>query len=377
MLRGGIPIGRVFGISLRLHYSWFVVFALITWLLAANYFPATQPNWSLTEKIVAGLVTSVLFFGSVLLHELVHSLVALREGIQIESITLFILGGVSQMEGEPKTARDEFLMAGAGPLSSLVLGGIFYGVSFALRGTATGTAQFGSAIASYLGFINILLGVFNLIPGFPLDGGRVLRSLLWWRGKNLQRATRIASTIGRIFGFLFIFAGIWRLFSGDFFNGIWLILIGWFLQSAAAGGYQQTLLQEMLRGHVAGDVMSRDCMVVSPDITIERLVNENILTSGRRCFPVISDGRIEGLVTMHNIRAVPREQWATRSVREAMTSLDSMKSVGPDEDLNTVMQLMAQNDINQLPVISEGKVVGIIGRDNIISFVNTRAELQK
>jgi Zn-dependent protease/CBS domain-containing protein len=377
MLRGGIPIGKVFGISLRLHYSWFFIFALITWALAANYFPATQPDWSLTMKIGAGLLTSVLFFGSVLLHELMHSIVALREGIQIESITLFILGGVSQMTGEPKTARDEFLMAGAGPLSSLVLGGIFFGIYFALRGAATGAEQFGAAIAFYLGYINILLGVFNLIPGFPLDGGRVLRSLLWWRGRNLQRATRTASTIGRIFGFLFIFGGIWLIFSGDFLSGIWLILIGWFLQSAAAGGYQQTLLQEMLKGHVASDVMSRDCMVVPPDITIERLVNENILTSGRRCFPVISDGRIEGLVTMHNIRAVPREQWATRLVREAMTSLDGMKSVGLDEDLNTVMQLMAQNDINQLPVVSEGKVVGIIGRDNIINFVNTRAELQK
>jgi Zn-dependent protease/CBS domain-containing protein len=377
MLRGGIPIGKVFGISLRLHYSWFFIFALITWALAANYFPATQPNWSLTMKIGAGLLTSVLFFGSVLLHELMHSLVALREDIQIESITLFILGGVSQMKGEPKTAKDEFLMAGAGPLSSLVLGGIFFGIYFALRGTATGTAQFGTAIAYYLGYINILLGVFNLVPGFPLDGGRVLRSLLWWRGRNLQRATRTASTIGRIFGFLFIFAGIWLIFSSNFLSGIWLILIGWFLQSAAAGGYQQTMLQEMLRGHVASEAMSRDCMVVPPDITIERLVNENILTSGRRCFPVISDGRIEGLITMHNIRAVPREQWATRSVREAMTSLGSMKSVGPDDDLNTVMQLMAQNDINQLPVVSEGKVVGIIGRDNIINFVNIRAELQR
>jgi Zn-dependent protease len=377
MLRGGIPIGKVFGISLRLHYSWFFIFALITWALAANYFPATQPTWSLTMKIGAGLLTSVLFFGSVLLHELMHSIVALREGIQIESITLFILGGVSQMTGEPKTAGDEFRMAGAGPLSSLVLGGIFLGLYFALRGSATGTAQFGAAIAFYLGYINILLGVFNLIPGFPMDGGRVLRSLLWWRGGNLQRATRTASTIGRIFGFLFIFAGIWLIFSVDFLTGILLAFIGWFLESAAAGSYRQTLLQEMLKGHVASDVMSQDCMMVPPDITIERLVNENILTSGRRCFPVISDGRAEGLITMHNTRAGPRGLWATKLVREAMTSLDGMKSVGPNEDLNTVMQLMAEHDINQLPVIYEGKVVGMIGRDNIINFVNTRAELQK
>ncbi len=377
MLRRGIPIGKAFGISLRLHYSWFFIFALITWALSANYFPTTQPTWSLTMKIGAGLLTSVLFFGSVLLHELMHSIVALREGIQIESITLFILGGVSQMRGEPKTAGDEFRMAGAGPLSSLVLGGIFFGIYFALRGTTTGMAQFGAAIAYYLGYINILLGLFNLIPGFPMDGGRVLRSLLWWRGRNLQRATRTASTIGRVFGFLFIFAGIWLIFSVDFLTGILLAFIGWFLESAAAGSYRQTLLQEMLKGHVASDVMSQDCLMVPPDITIERLVNENILTSGRRCFPVISDGHVEGLITMHNIRAVPRELWATKLVREAMTPLEGVKSVGPNEDLNTVMQLMAQHDINQLPVVYEGKVVGMIGRDNIINFVNTRAELQR
>ena len=377
MLRGGIPIGKLFGISIRLHYSWFFIFALITWALAANYFPATYPNWSLTMKIGAGLITSFLFFGSVLVHELMHSLVALKEGIQIQSITLFILGGVSQMTGEPRTAKDEFRMAGAGPLSSLILGGIFLWIYFTLRSAATGAAQFGAAIAYYLGFINILLGVFNLVPGFPLDGGRVLRSLLWWRGKNLQSATRISSNIGRGVGFLFIFGGIWLIFSGNFFNGVWLALIGWFLESAAAGSYRQMLLQDTLKGHVAGDVMSRDCMVVSPDITVERLVNENVLTSGRRCFPVASDGRVEGLVTIHNIRAVPRDLWSTKLVREAMTPLDRVRSVRPSEDLNTVLQIMAQDDINQLPVMYEGKIVGMVGRDNIINFVNTNAELHR
>jgi Zn-dependent protease len=377
VLKSGIPIGKLFGISLRLHYSWFFIFALITWALAANYFPSTQPTWSLSMKIGAGLITSFLFFGSVLFHELMHSLVALREGIQIQSITLFILGGVSQMTGEPKTARDEFRMAIAGPVSSLVLGGIFLGIYFALRSNTAVAAQFVAAISFYLGFINILLGAFNLIPGFPLDGGRVLRSLLWWRGKNLQSATKIASNVGRAFGFLFIFGGIWLIFSGYFFDGIWLALIGWFLESAAVGSYRQTLLQDMLKGHVASDVMSQDCMVVPPDITVEKLVNENVLTSGRRCFPVTSDGRVEGLVTMHNIRSVPRDRWGTELVRDAMTPLDSIKSVEPNEDLNVVLQMMAQDDINQIPVIYQGKIVGVVGRDNIINFINTRAELHR
>jgi Zn-dependent protease len=328
-------------------------------------------------KIGAGLLTSILFFGSVLFHELCHSLVALREGIQIQSITLFFLGGVSQMTGEPKTARDEFRMAAAGPFSSLVLGGIFLGIYYALRSTTTEAVQFGTAVAYYLGFINILLGAFNLVPGFPLDGGRVFRSLVWWRTRNLQGATKIASNIGRAVGFLFIFGGIWLVFSGNFFNGIWLAIIGWFLESAAVGSYRQLLLQDMLKGHTAGEVMSQDCMVVPPDITVERLVNENILSSGRRCFPVVSDGRAEGLMTLQNVRSVPREAWSTTPVREAMTPLSKAKSVSPNEDLNSVLQILTQNDINQVPVIWESKVVGIVARDNIINFINARAELSR
>jgi Zn-dependent protease/CBS domain-containing protein len=377
MFRGGIPIGKAFGISLRLHYSWFFIFALVTWALAAAYFPATYPTWSLWLKIMAGIITSVLFFGSVLFHELMHSLVAIREGIQIQAITLFFLGGVSQMTGEPKTAGDEFRMAAAGPFSSLILGGLFLGVYFVLRSATSEAAQFGAAISFYLGLINILLGVFNLIPGFPLDGGRVLRSLIWWRSRNMQSATRIASNIGRAFGFLFILGGIWLAFTGNFFNGIWLVLIGWFLETAASGSYRQMMIQDMLRGHTASEVMSRDCVVVPPDITVEHLVNEHILSSGRRCFPVVSGARTEGLVTLGNIKSVPRDARKTTLVREAMTPLARVKSVSPNEDLSNILQILSENDINQVPVVWEDKVVGIVARDNLINFINTRNELQR
>ncbi len=326
-------------------------------------------------KIAAGLITSFLFFGSVLLHELMHSLVALREGIQVQAITLFFLGGVSEIAGEPKTARDEFNMAIAGPLTSLVLGGIFLAIFFTLRSTTTESAQFITAIAYYLGYINILLGVFNLIPGFPLDGGRVLRSLIWWGSKNLRRATKIASSIGRIAGFLFIFGGIWLIFSGNFFNGIWLAIIGWFLESAAVGSYRQLVLEDMLKGHVASEVMSKDCMMVPSDITVEQLVNEKILTSGRRCFPVTSGDRVEGLVTLHNVKAVPRDLWGKKLVRDAMTPLGNLKSVRPDENLSAVLKMLVQNDINQVPVIADNNIIGMVARDNIIGFVNTMAEL--
>jgi len=377
MFRGGIPIGKAFGISLRLHYSWFFIFALVTWSLAAVYFPATHPEWSLLLKIGAGLVASVLFFGSVLFHELMHSLVSIRQGTQIQAITLFFLGGVSEMTGEPKTAGDEFRMAAAGPFSSLVLGGVFLGIFFTLRGETSGAAQFVAAISYYLGLINILLGVFNLIPGFPLDGGRVLRSLIWWRTRNMQSATKIASSIGRAIGFIFIFGGIWLALTGNFFNGIWLALIGWFLETAASGSYRQLMLQDMLKGHTASEVMSRDCTMVPPDITVERLVNEHILSSGRRCFPVVSGGHTEGLVTLSNVRSIPHDLRKTTLVRDAMTPVNQVKSVSPNADLSSILKMLSENDINQVPVVWENKVVGIVARDNLINFINTRNELQR
>jgi Zn-dependent protease/predicted transcriptional regulator len=375
MLRGGIPIGKAFGISLRLHYSWFFIFALVTWVLADIYFPHYYPNWSLSARIAAGLITSVLFFGSVLVHELMHSIVAQRQGIPVQSITLFIFGGVSQITSEPKQPKDEFRMAIVGPLSSLVIGGIFLGIYFEWRNVDTFAVQFITAIAHWLGIINLFLGIFNLIPGFPLDGGRVLRSLIWWRSGNLRNATRIASNAGRAVGFIFIFVGIYFIFTGDWVDGIWLALIGWFLESAAVGSYQQLLMQEMLKGHVASEVMSSDCVVIPPDTTIDQLVHGNILTSGRRCFPVVSGSKIVGMMTLHNVNAVPREQWSTETVKEAMTPFDKLKWVRPDEELSSVLRILTQDNINQVPVVQDNEIVGMISRENLLNFVNIRSRL--
>ncbi len=394
MNRGAIPFGKAFGITLRLHWSWFFIFALITWSLTAYYYPTIYPDWSLAAKISAGLITSFLFFGSVLLHELMHSVVAIHEGIQIQAITLFFLGGVSEMTGEPKTAADEFRMAGAGPGSSLVLGGILIGIFFAVGGKLSGIgvsgievdinatagqgllAQYVGAIASYLGYINILLGIFNLIPGFPLDGGRVLRSFLWWRSGNLQSATRVASAIGRGVGFLFIGGGIFLVFTPYLVNGILLALVGWFLESAATGSYRQILLQDMLKGHVAGEIMSSDCTIVPPDMTVDRLVNENMLAGKGRCFPVAVNNTLQGLATLDSVKRVPRDRWSTTRVTEAMVTLDKMKAVAPSDDLFKVLQLMSDSNVNQVPVVSDHTIVGMIGRDRLIDFINTQSALR-
>ena len=375
MLRGGVPIGKAFGIQLRLHYSWFFIFALVTWALAAGYFPSEYPSWSLSARIAAGLITSVLFFASVLVHELMHSIVSQRQGVPVQSITLFFLGGVSQITSEPKQPADEFRMAIVGPLSSLVIGGILLGIYFQLRSGNTFAAQFATAIAYWLGIINVFLGAFNLIPGFPLDGGRVLRSLIWWRSHNLTSATKIASNAGRVVGFIFIFVGIYFIFTGNWFNGIWLALIGWFLESAAVGSYQQLLMQEMLKGHAASEIMSSDCVVVPPDMTIDHLVNGNILTTGRRCFPVATDSEIMGLMTLRDIQVVPRDRWTTETVQQAMTPFAKLKYVRPDEELSSVMRILAEENVNQVPVVLDNKIIGMVTRENLLNFVNVRSRL--
>jgi Zn-dependent protease/predicted transcriptional regulator len=377
MFRGGIPIGKAFGIQLRLHYSWFLIFALVTWILASSYFnPTDYPTWSPSARIGAGLITSILFFASVLVHELMHSIVSERQGIPVRSITLFIFGGVSEITGEPKQPGDEFRMAIVGPLSSLVLGAIFFGIYFQLRGADTFGGQFVRGIAFWLGYINVALGLFNLIPGFPLDGGRVLRSLIWSRNRDLRRSTKIASSVGRVVGFLFIFGGIFLIFFGGlWFQGIWLALIGWFVETAAVNSYQQLLMQEMLKDHVASEIMSSDCAVIPPDMTIDHLVNGNILTSGRRCFPVVSGSEIMGLMTLHNIKEVPRDRWATETVQQAMTPFDKLKWVRPDEELSSVLRILTQDNINQVPVVQDGQIVGMVSRENLLNFVHVRSRL--
>ena len=371
MFTGGIPLGRFFGISVRLHWSWFIIFGLVTWSLADFFFPDAYPGWSTSTYVITGLATSLLFFASVLVHELAHSLVATAAGIPIHSITLFILGGVSRITKEPEEPGVEFRVALSGPLTSLVIGGVFWGIWFAVRNVNEPVA----ALSLWLGWINVVLAVFNLLPGFPLDGGRVLRSVLWWRSGSLRNATRNASAVGRVIGYLLIFGGIFLVFFGNWITGLWLAFIGWFLENAAVGSYRQLALQDQLRGHTVGEVMVRECQTVSPDLTVERLVQEHILPAGRRCFPVVENSRALGLVTMHNVKAVPRDRWSTRRVGDVMTPMDKLKWVPSGQDLSDVLQLMTAEDVNQLPVVENSNVIGMVARDNLLSFIHTRAEL--
>jgi Zn-dependent protease/CBS domain-containing protein len=300
-----------------------------------------------------------------------HSLVAQAAGIPIHSINLFIFGGVSQMTEEPKQPQVELRMALAGPLASLVLGGIFLSIWYWL----IDIPEFMKAMCFWLGWINIFLAGFNLIPGFPLDGGRVLRSLLWWHNQDLRKSTRIASNIGRGIGYLLILGGIAMVFFGDWINGLWLALIGWFLENAAASSYRQLALQDILTDHKVRELMTQDCPTIQPETTIQEIVNEQILASGRRCFPIAQHNRLLGLITLHDIKAVPREQWPSKTAAEAMTPFAKLKSVSPEEDLSTAMQILTEQNINQLPVVKDGNIIGMIARDSLLSFIGIRSEL--
>ncbi len=368
-MRGSFTLGKILGIPIRLHSTWFLIAVLITWSLASGYFPQEYPGWAATTYWVVGGVTAILFFSSVLLHELGHSVVALREKVPVKSITLFIFGGVAQIGREPPTAGAEFRIAIAGPITSLVLAGL----SGLLGGVAAGSATL-TAPAAYLGRINLMLALFNLIPGFPLDGGRVLRALLWGLGGSFRGATRWASWVGRGVAFLFILAGVGQMFLGSFLDGLWIAFIGWFLNNAAESSYQQVVLRDMLAGVTAGDVMARECLTVPSDLRLDRLVDDHILGAGRRCFFVAEGSDLQGLITLHNLKAVPRGRRDELTAVQVMTPVDTLFRARPDEDMLTLLQRMDEADVNQVPVMDDGLLLGVITREHILRYIRLRSE---
>ncbi len=371
-LSRSIPLGRILGIPLGLDYSWFLIFALVTWSLAGSYFPEQYPGWTTELYWTVGLATSLLFFGSVVLHELGHSAIALRNGIPVRSITLFIFGGVAQIGREPGSPGVEFRIAIAGPIMSFALAGLFgalgwFGASIAPL----------AALGTYLAYINGSLGLFNLIPGFPLDGGRVFRAVLWKVTHSFRRATEIAGGAGHLFAWLFIAWGVWQIFGGNVAGGLWIAFIGWFLENAATSSVQQMTLQRLLAGHTVGEIMTHDCQTLAPEVTLEQLVHDHILTTGRRCFPVARAGRVEGLLTVHHVKEIPRERWATTTAEQAMTPLAQLRVARPGDGLWQALQEMTEDGVNQLPVLETAnrELVGVLARDNVLSFVRTLAEV--
>lgn len=370
-LRSQIKLGQVFGIRIGLHYSWFLIALLIVFSLIGD-FRAGNPNWGSGLIVTLAILTAILFFISLLLHELSHSLVAKARGIPVREITLFALGGVSQIEGEAPSAKVEFWMAFVGPLTSAGIGVICLGTAKAIGGVNPL-----AAVLSWLGYINFGLAVFNMIPGYPLDGGRVLRSLIWWRTGDIERSTRAAARTGQAVAAAFIAFGIIGYFAGGGIGGLWIAFIGWFLMQAAGESYLQAGLKQTLDSVRVGDLMTRDCSTVDARLSVQDFVDRELLRTGRRCFFVVENGgRVRGLITPHEIKRTDRAAWPATTLREAMLPLDSMRTVTPDSSLTKALEIMARGDVNQLPVISEGHLDGMLSRAEIVNYLQTRAELR-
>ena len=359
-------IGTILGIPFRVDYSWFVIFVLVTVLLSISYFPDRYPHWNEAQYWIVGIATSLLFFASVVAHELSHSIVSRAIGIPVKSITLFIFGGVAQISREASEARNELKMAIAGPFSSVVLVGIFVGIWWASQDFNEQLA----ALAWWLAVINGILAAFNMIPGFPMDGGRVFRSIVWLITGSYMRATQIATRAGVGISYLFMAGGVFMMFflSGGLLNGLWLILIGWFLNNAARRSLQQVKLRDVLKGFTAADVMTRDFPTVPRSLTIQELAAEELLHTRSSWFMVTDGQGPEGLLTLRQIREVPRGKWAITTLGQAMIPIAELMTANPGEDAASVLERMSEDNATLVAVVDGGRVLGVIFLDDLMQF---------
>ncbi len=373
--KSGVRIGRIFGIPIYLHASWVIIFVLIT-LSLEGQFSHEHPQWTNAQHWTLGILTSLLFFGSVLFHELSHSVVAIHYKIPVVSITLFVFGGVARISREPSRPVQEFNIAIAGPLASFFLAGVFYGLARIFP-----YSEMLGALVNWLGWINLQLALFNLVPGFPLDGGRVFRSIVWGITKNFSRATRVAGTSGKLIAYALILFGVGYGLAGkgQWISGLWLAFIGWFLLTAAQESVAQVAIREALLGLRAADVMSHEIPTVPREISLEDYGAE-VLRTGRRCHLVVTDDRLVGMMNVHTLNGVPRHEWAHTSVQAVMIPRDKILWASPEEPLLAVLERLLSADVNQMPVVTgtgdgTSHIVGMLTRDSILRVIQTRTEL--
>jgi Zn-dependent protease len=370
-LLGTFRVGKLFGINISVHWTWFFIFFLVTWTFATGVLDEFYSDWTDGRRWTVAVAISLIFFLSILLHEISHSLVARHYGIPVSGITLFVFGGVSNMTREPENSKQEFWIAIVGPFTSFAMG-ILFAIGYVVLSQVEDGA---AAVSANLAAINMAIGIFNLLPGFPLDGGRVLRSAFWAKRRNLVEATRSASNIGMIVAYGIMAVGILSFFFVSPITGVWLFLIGMFLRSASVESYEQVFLDVVLRGVPASSVAKQDYVTVSPDLLLADLVEDYVLAGDGRCFPVVVEGELLGLVTLSDVRKVPREDWKTTSVYRAMTPLAELHSVTMRDDLPKVLAEMAAGDFNQVPLLEGKTLLGLIHRADVIRYIQVRQEM--
>lgn len=392
-LFGGIRLGRIAGIQITADWSLAIIFILIAFSLAAGVFPYWHPRWSPLLAWGTAVGAAVLFLASILAHELSHALVGQLGGVRVDRITLFMLGGLAQMENEPPTWRAELAMAAVGPVTSVVLGLLFSWLAVLVAGPIRLTnGNLAQALASFsplatllfwLGPINILLGVFNLVPGFPLDGGRVLRALIWGVTGNLHNATRTASRAGRMVAWLLIGVGVLMLFGlylpwlgGGLMNGLWLIFIGWFLNSAAVISYKQLLIKETLEHVPVSRLMHTRLVYVTPHTSVQQLMDDHMMSGEQHALPVEDRGRFLGLISMANLRKAERSAWRSTRACDIMTPAAKLTCATPGEDAAEALRDLARSRVKQLPVIDNGSLIGLLRREDLLRWLALHASRQ-
>ncbi len=374
MLEKRLTVFRLLGIDVKLHISWAIIAVLIAWSLAKGFFPVYYPGLSPAIHWWMGVGGALGLFVSIILHELAHSVVAKKYGIRIRGITLFIFGGVAEMEQEPASAGVELRMAIAGPITSMVLGTAFYSLS--VVGKAQAWPVLLTGVLLYLGWINWILALFNLVPAFPLDGGRVLRAYLWGRSGSLRKATRTASNLGAAFGTWMILLGAWLVLQGNFIGGMWWFLIGMFLRSASQSSYQQLVVRRALEGEPIRRFMTPDPIVVSPAVSIEGLVEDYIYKYHHELFPIMKDSKLLGCVRAQQVKQIPRRQWAEHSVEELATPCSQENTVAADSDTVQVLSLMQRTGHSRLMVVEGSQLVGIIALKDLLTFLALKLDLE-
>jgi Zn-dependent protease/CBS domain-containing protein len=370
-----INLFKLLGFQVRIDLSWIIIAVLIVWSLSTGLFPFYYRGLSAQTYWIMGIVGAVGLFLSIIVHEFSHSLVARKYGMPMKGITLFIFGGMAEMSDEPASAKAEFMMAAVGPISSLAIAVLFYLISEAVQ---AGVPEAVSGVLRYLAFINLLLAGFNVLPAFPLDGGRVLRSILWGVKGNLRWATRVSSAVGSGFGILFIILGVFSFFSGNLIGGIWWFLIGMFLSSAARMSYQQLLTRKALEGESVRRFMKTDPVTVAPSLTVDRLVEDYVYVFHHKMYPVVdASNRLLGCVTTKQIKEIPREEWSRRSISDVSANCSTDNTISPDADAVQALSKMNRAGTSRLMVVEGERLVGVVALKDMLRFLSLKVELDQ
>ena len=369
MLSNSVRLFTIRGIEVGVHYSWLIIFGLLTWSLSSYIFPSEVQGLATAEYWILGALTALLLFVSVLIHELAHSFVARARGLDARSITLFIFGGVSNLGGEAKEASTEFWVAIVGPLTSFVLAGVAFGVGAAVDEPRV------DLVASYLLYINVVLGLFNLVPGFPLDGGRVLRAILWTAMGNVRRATEWAANVGKLVAWGLFAYGLFLLFDGAVISGIWLAAIAWFLHNAASTSVQQLVFETRLRRVRAADVVHPVEVTAPPGVSVAELIDEYVLPNNLRAVPIVDNGRLVGIVTLGDIMRVPPPERSGVPVAQIMGGREALHTVPADARVQDAVELLAEHDLEQVPVLDGDRFVGLLTRSDVMRQLQLREAL--